>query len=55
MTARIVTFWRGDSVLEIEVKTENGGGVGRTRIPRRPEPEREALLARYLAHHLNRA
>jgi hypothetical protein len=48
--ARVVTFWRGDSVLEIT------GGAGRTvsraRIPRNLGREHDDLLTTYLARHV---
>jgi hypothetical protein len=45
--ARVVRFWRGDSLLEIRHRRPGGEGESRTRIPRQPPPE---LLADYLAH-----
>jgi hypothetical protein len=44
--ARIVRFWRGDSLLEVRYRLPDGEGESRTRIPRRPEPD---LLVGYLA------
>jgi hypothetical protein len=44
--ARIVRFWRGDSLLEVRSRRPDGEGESRTRIPRRPEPD---LLVGYLA------
>jgi uncharacterized NAD(P)/FAD-binding protein YdhS len=44
--ARIVRFWRGDSLLEIRYRQPDGDGESRTRVPRRPEPD---LLVDYLA------
>jgi hypothetical protein len=44
--ARIVRFWRGDSLLEVRYRLPDGEGESRTRIPRRPEPD---LLVDYLA------
>jgi hypothetical protein len=44
--ARIVRFWRSDSLLETETRSAHGEGASRTRIPRRPEPD---LLVDYLA------
>ena len=44
--ARIVRFWRGDSLLETAHRGAGGEGESRTRIPRRPPPD---LLVDYLA------
>jgi hypothetical protein len=44
--ARIVRFWRGDSLLEVEYRRAGGEGESRTRIPRQPQPD---LLLDYLA------
>ena len=44
--ARVVRFWRGDSLLETSRTGPDGGGSSRTRIPRRPDLE---LLVGYLA------
>jgi len=44
--ARVVRFWRGDSLLETETRGPDGDGATRTRIPRRADPE---LLVGYLA------
>jgi hypothetical protein len=44
--ARLVRFWRGDSLLEIRYRRQGGEGRSRTRIPRDPPPE---LLGDYLA------
>ena len=37
--ARIVRFWRGDSLLETSTSGPRGGGGSRTRISRRAAPE----------------
>jgi hypothetical protein len=44
--ARVVRFWRGDSLLETERHGPDGEGASRTRIPRRAVPD---LLVGYLA------
>jgi hypothetical protein len=44
--ARLVRFWRGDSLLEIRYRRPDSEGESRTRIPRQPPPE---LLADHLA------
>lgn len=44
--ARVVRFWRGDSLLETSTTGPDGAGESRTRIPRRPDP---GLLVAYLA------
>ena len=48
--ARVVRFWRGDSVLEVTHQT--GRRRSLVRIPRNLGPEHEALLVGYLAGHL---
>jgi hypothetical protein len=45
--ARVVKFWRGDSVLE--VTEESGPVLSRTRIPRTLGAQHENLLSTYLA------
>jgi hypothetical protein len=45
--ARVVSFWRGDGVLEIDA----AGSLSRTRIPRKLGPEQEGVLLTYLAMH----
>ena len=43
--ARVIRFWRGDSLLETESHGPDGDGATRTRIPRRAVPD---LLVGYL-------
>jgi hypothetical protein len=42
---RLVRFWRGDSVLELESVGSNGEGIGgkRTRLSRRPDTDNETI------------
>jgi len=49
LRARVVRFWRGDAVLEVE---HAGGGRTLTRIPRTLGPEHADMLIGYLSRHL---
>ena len=49
--ARIVRFWRGNSILEIAVEDRNS----RVRIPRKLGPEGQETLAFYLGAFLSHA
>lgn len=45
--ARIIRFWRGDSILDVRRENyQQGGGNALTRIDRRPQP---STITRYLA------
>ena len=46
--ARIIRFWRGDSILELT----DGRGRSRTRIPRNPASEHRVLLSDYISRRL---
>ena len=47
--ARVVRFWRGDSILEISCRNRSS----RVRIPRHLGPAREGILAAYLGGFLS--
>ncbi len=48
LQARVVRFWRGDAVLEVD---HAGGGRALTRIPRTLGPEHADMLTGYLARY----
>lgn len=52
ISARVIRFWRGDSLLE--VTSRGGRSRSCTRISRRLGPEDRAEIAAYLAQHLRR-
>lgn len=47
--ARVLRFWRGDSILEISSRNRQS----RARIPRDIDPGKEGILARYLGGFLS--
>lgn len=49
LEARVIRFWRGDSLLEVSTTARDGTSSSRVRIPRRPGVD---LLADYLAMEL---
>ena len=48
LQARVVRFWRGDAVLEVDYA---GGGRSLTRIPRTLGPEHADMLSDYLSRN----
>ncbi len=55
LSARLVTFWRGDAVLEITRTGTGTAGRSRTRVSPRPSDERESTFCSYLSRHLDRS